>query len=420
MKHQDQLKSRGQLLQELAAARRQLDELESSADRHRGTEAALRAREAEMRAIIDVLPDLVIRVHRDGTFLDVKSPSQDILSRPAEEIVGCDIRDTDLPETVIAAHLSAMDAALRTRAVHAFEYPLEVRRGLRVFEGRTVACSADEVLILIRDITEAKRAGAELRGLEAQLYQARRMASIGRVAGGVAHNLNNLLTPILSYVEMLLDGGTGPESQQQHLQAILEAADDASALVQELLAAGSEQEHEVRRIDLGRIAVDYQPILRRAIREDVYLEVRRPHSPLWIDADRSQIQQVLLNLGLNAQDAIRGRGRVVIESRETVVGESPGGAMGGEPAQPALRPGRYGSLRVSDDGCGIDVEIREQVFEPFFTTRESAGGTGLGLASVLGIIQQHGGEIRLESAVGKGSTFELLFPLCVGADKKIS
>ena len=400
MDSQDRFKSRDQLLSELAAARRRLDELEAEERQRRGT--SQREQEAEMHAILDALPDLVIRIHRDGTFLDVKSPSRDILSLPAAEIVGRNIRETGLPPKVTAIHLWNMEAALRARVAQTFEYRLEVPKGLRDFEGRAVACSDDEVLLVIRDITEGKRASAELRRLEAQLHQARRMESLGRLAAGVAHNLNNLLTPIFGYAELLLTGDATPESRQDHLKAILKAASGASELIQQLLNVGRGQKREVRQLDLGQAVADYEPILRRAIHEDIILETRSPRSPVLIEADRSQIEQVLLNLVLNAQDAICGRGRVVVETRSVVFDDG----------YRELPPGPCGSLRVSDTGTGIDSALREQIFDPFFTTKEEGKGTGLGLASVLGIVQGHRGEIRLESAVGEGSTFEILLPLC--------
>ena len=402
-KNRSLFKSHGQLENELVAARRRLAELEAEVARSRGVEAALRGSEAEVRAIVDALPDLVIRVHRDGTFLDVKSPSQDILSLPAEEIVGRNIRETGLPREVMTIHLWNMEAALRTRTVQAFEYPLRVPRGERDFEGRAIACSDDEVLFVIRDITDSKRASERYRRLEARLHQAKRMESVGRLAAGVAHNLNNLLAPILGYAE-LLSRSSAAETRQDHLKGLLEAADGARELTQQLLAVGDEQEHEVRRIDLRRVVTDYQRILRSAIRKEIALEIRQADGPVLVEADLFKIQQVLLNLVLNACDAISGAGQVMIETR--------GIALEGEYPR---HPRRYGALRVSDTGSGVEPDIREQIFEPFFTTKKPGQGTGLGLSSVFGIVRQHGGEVRLESVVGEGSTFEVLLPLCEGA-----
>ncbi len=404
MKYQDRFKSRGQLAKELAAAHRRIAELETSVEDFRSVSAALKESEAEVRAIVDALPDLVIRLHRDGTFLDIKSPSEDILSRPTDEIIGRNILETGLPEKVIAIHLWNMEAALRTRSVQAFEYPLELAGGRRDFEGRVIACSDQEVLFVIRDITDSKRANERLRQVESQLHQARRMESVGRLAAGVAHNLNNLLAPILGYAELLADH-PADDDQQLQIGAILKAADDARELTRQLLAVGHEQEHKVRRIDLREVVGKYERFLRGAIRRSVTLHFQQASHPVMIEADPFQIQQILLNLAINAQDAIADHGRVDIDVRSVVV----------DGADPRLRPGPYGCLRVLDTGSGIESNLREQIFDPFFTTKESGKGTGLGLASVLGIVRRHGGEIRLESVVGEGSTFEILFPLCSDA-----
>ncbi len=404
MKYQDRFKSRGQLAKELAVAQRRIAELETSVEDFRSVSAALKESEAEVRAIVDALPDLVIRLHRDGTFLDIKSPSEDILSRPTDEIIGRNILETGLPEKVIAIHLWNMEAALRTRSVQAFEYPLELAAGKRDFEGRVIACSDQEVLFVIRDITDSKRANERLRQVESQLHQARRMESVGRLAAGVAHNLNNLLAPILGYAELLADH-PADDDQEVQIGAILKAADDARELTRQLLAVGHEQEQKVRRIDLREVVGEYERFLRGAIRKSISLRFQLAPHPVTIEADPFQIQQVLLNLAINAQDAIADHGRVEIEVKSVIV----------DGTDPRLRPGPYGALRVLDNGSGIEGTLREQIFDPFFTTKEPGKGTGLGLASVLGIVRRHGGEIRLETAIGEGSTFEILFPLCSDA-----
>ncbi len=406
--HQDEGKTREQLLGELAAARRRLAELEARDDRKRDAGTRLPTSAAELRAIVDALPDLVIRIHRDGTFLDVKSPSQDVLSLPAAEIVGRNIRETGLPQQVVAVHLLSMKNALLTADVQRFEYALPVPRGRRDFEGRAVACSNDDVLLIIRDVTESKQALEEKRRLEAELHQARKMESIGRLAGGVAHNLGNFLVPIFGYAELLQRDHTPPERRQKYLRTILKATDGAHDLTQQLLAISREQVYEIRRINLCRLVSGFERLLRRSIRESIDVEIRKPGSPIIVEADASQIENALLNLALNAQDAMRGSGRIVIETGEAVLDD----------AGSVLGPGRFGSLRVSDTGSGIDSALHEQIFEPFFTTKEPGKGTGLGLATVQGIARQLGGDVRLESTVGAGSTFEILLPASVGAVDK--
>ncbi len=390
--------SSDQLRRELAKSRLRIAALE--ARNGGGMEAALLEKEAELRAIAEALPDLVIRVRRDGTLLHLSSPSQDVLSRPAEELVGRNIRHTGLPAETLAVHLECVRAAFETQTVQTFDYALRVAKGHRDFEGRAVACSRDEALLIIRDVTEAKQALVGKRKLEGDLHQARRMESIGRLAGGLAHNLNNLLAPIFGYTELMLENSISAERRQDYLSTVLQAAEGARDLTRQLLAISHQQAPEIRRIDLRKIVSGFEKILRRAIREDIEIELQQAEDPVIIAADVSQVEQILLNLAINAQDAMPSSGRMTIETRPVLVN--------GE--DPRLESGRYGALRVSDTGSGIDEEIREQIFEPFFTTKEPGKGTGLGLATVHAIVRQHGGDLRLESVVDGGSSFEIILP----------
>lgn len=389
--HEDDGKNREELLSEIATLRRQLAEASN------GSRAPIddRAKDsaAELRAIVDALPDLVIRIGADGVFRDVKSRSQDILALPPGQIVGRNIRETGLPDPVVEVHLESLAAALHTGVVQTFEYPLEVPRGSRDFEGRAVACSENEALFVIRDVTEAKQAISDRRELEVELHQARRLESIGRLAGGVAHNLNNLLTPIFGYTELLLADGAAESQREKYLRTILKAARGAREMTLHLLAISRRQVPEIRPVDLGEVVSDFERILSRAVREDIAMEIRRPSEAVIVGADVSQVEQVLLNLAINAQDAMPGGGRLVIEVRAV--------DAGGEP---------FGALRVSDTGTGIDRSLQERIFEPFFSTKEPGKGTGLGLATVQAIVKQHSGEIRLDSEIGRGTTFEILFP----------
>ena len=389
-----------QLRLELAAARQRIAELESRNGICGGTETALEEKEAELRAIVDALPDLIIRLRRDGLFLDVKSPSQEVLTLPVEAIVGRNIHETGLPAEVVEVHLRSMRMALRSAGVQTFEYQLQVPRGQRDFEARAVACGRDEVLLIIRDVTEPKKATAEKRSLEGELHQARKMESIGRMAGGVAHNLNNLLAPIFGYAEMLLADAPATGRSRDYLRTILKAADGARDLTRQLLAISHKQLPAIRRLDLRQVVAGFGKILRRAIRENIDIEFRQSADPVIVEADVSQLEQILLNLAINAQDAMPSGGHMDIETASLDLAQG----------RPGVRPGRYGRLRISDNGSGIDTSIREKIFEPFFTTKEPGKGTGLGLATVQAIVEQHGGDLQLETALGRGSTFEILLP----------
>ncbi len=393
MQDDDDGKTREELLREVTALRQRLAEVESPDNPCEGADERVRETEAELRAIVDALPDLVIRLRDDGVLLDVKSPSQDILSLPAEQVVGQNIRVTGLPDIVVSTHLENLEVALRTGVVQTFEYMLEVPRGLRAFEGRVIACTKTEALFVIRDVTEAKQAIVDRQGLEMELHQARKLESIGRLAGGVAHNLNNLLTPIFGYTELLLADGASPKRRESYLRTILKAARGAREMTLHLLAISHRQVPEIRPVDLCHVVADFERILSRAVREDVVIEIRRSQRPVVVAADVSQVEQILLNLAINAQDAMPSGGRLVIETGETdTESES------------------CGFVRVSDTGGGIAPVLHERIFEPFFSTKEPGKGTGLGLATVLAIVKQHQGKIRVKSEVGRGATFEILIP----------
>ncbi|WP_129125296.1 ATP-binding protein [Geomonas oryzae] len=245
--------------------------------------------------------------------------------------------------------------------------------------------------------------------LEDQLIQAQKMESIGRLAGGIAHDFNNLLTPIMGYCELLrLDL---PENTlvQERCGNMMKAAGGAKELVQQLLSFSRKQVLEMKVIDLNQAVGNFQSILRRTIRESIDLKMSLAEGSYPVRADKNQIEQVVMNLVVNAQDAIGEHGVVTIETAPVLLDD--------EYARlhKDVIPGRYLMLAVADDGCGMDQETRQRVFEPFFTTKGIGKGTGLGLATVYGIVRQHGGNIWVYSEPGKGTVFKCYFPLAEGA-----
>jgi PAS domain S-box-containing protein len=255
-----------------------------------------------------------------------------------------------------------------------------------------------------RDISEQLAVEAERAGLERQFQQAQKLDSVGRLAGGIAHDLNNLLVPILGYSEILIEDFGDSRELSGPIEAIMQAGTRARDLVRQLLAFSRKQVLEFRPVDLNEVLSQFEGLLRSTIREDVRIElVPAPSLPL-IHGDAGQLEQVIMNLAVNAQDAMPDGGTLTIETQLAHLGDEYAAAHDG------TAPGEYVMLGVSDTGCGIDDNTREHIFEPFFSTKQD-GGTGLGLATVYGIVKQHGGAIWVYSEPGRGATFKVYLPV---------
>jgi PAS domain S-box-containing protein len=268
--------------------------------------------------------------------------------------------------------------------------------------------SGHGALVFIRDITERKLAEKERSGLEKQLFQSQKLESIGRLAGGVAHDLNNLLTPILGYSEILVNKLAPEDARRQNLKVMHDAALKARDLIRQLLAFSSSQALEFRMFDLNAVVRGFEPLLRRTIRANVGISYHFDEKELSMIGDAGQIEQIIMNLAINADDSMPSGGKLMIETRETVV------EAGKEPLFEGVPAGRYVVLSVSDNGDGMDGETMSQMFEPFFTTKPIGKGTGLGLSTVYGIVKQHGGYIKVSSEPGNGACFRIYFPLRAG------
>jgi PAS domain S-box-containing protein len=253
------------------------------------------------------------------------------------------------------------------------------------------------VIGIARDITEDLK-------MESRLRQSQKMEVVGQLAGGVAHDLNNMLSPILGYTEMILADMFPVDPKYDDLMQIKAAAERAQNLTHELLAFSRKQVLEMKIVDLAEVVANYGKMLRRTIREDIAMQIRGELSRGAVRVDVGQMGQVLMNLAVNAQDAMPHGGTITIETSEGELDKVYAEAHHG------IEPGEYVVLSFSDTGIGVDARIIDQIFEPFFTTKDRGKGTGLGLATVYGIVKQHGGHITVNSEPGRGTIFRVYLP----------
>jgi len=261
-------------------------------------------------------------------------------------------------------------------------------------------------MVIVQDITARK-------ALEEQLRQAQKMEAIGQLAGGVAHDFNNILQAILGYTNMVLLSMGQDDKHYGKLKEVEKAGERAAALTRQLLAFSRRQVLQLGPLDLNHVVDDLMKMLRRLISENIELSILPGHALWKVNADRSQIEQVLINLCVNARDAMPDGGRLSIETQNVWLDEDY--CVHHDWA----KPGRYVLLSITDSGCGIDGETQEKIFEPFFTTKEKTHGTGLGLATVYGVVRQHDGMIQVYSETGKGSRFNVYLPVTESTDEEI-
>jgi two-component system cell cycle sensor histidine kinase/response regulator CckA len=270
------------------------------------------------------------------------------------------------------------------------------------------------LVIVNRDITERKQAEELLRQKEEQLRQAGKMEAIGRLSGGIAHDFNNLLSVIIGYAEILSAGSSDSAKLRDNAEQIKKAGQRAASLTRQLLAFSRQQVLQPRVIDLNGVVTDMGKMLRRLIGEDIDLTMALDPAVQKVKADQSQIEQVIMNLVVNARDAMPDGGKLTITVTPHEVSDNEAQKM------PYIQRGSYVQLSVDDTGTGMDASTQAHIFEPFFTTKEKGKGTGLGLATVYGIVKQSGGYIWVSSDLGKGATFKILLPPAADAAQAAS
>lgn len=366
-------------------------------------EEALQASEGKLRSLFAAMTDTILVLDAEGRYLEVAPTNADLLHHPGDGLIGRTLTEIFPPEL---AHLfmQTIHDTLREGKPVSLEYDLVVEERTVWFSAHVAPLSSDRVILVARDVTERKLSEMERERLQAQLLQSQKMEAVGQLAGGVAHDFNNMLQAILGYIGLVQDE-TDPESTLgQYLEEAHRAAERSANLTRQLLAFARKQTVAPVVLDLNESVESMLKMLRRLIGEDIELRWR-PHSGLWpVKMDPAQIDQVLANLCVNARDAIRGVGTITIETGQAVLDE----ARCREHGETA--PGDYVLLEVTDDGCGMDPETLDKVFEPFFTTKGLGEGTGLGLATVYGIVKQNDGFVEVYSEPGEGTRFKVYLP----------
>jgi PAS domain S-box-containing protein len=367
--------------------------------------------DARYRGLLEAAPDAMVVVNQAGDIVLLNLQAEKRFGYPRDELVGqpvTNIIPEGFAERLIADDLrSAADALaqqigtgieLIARRKDGTEFPIEIMLSpLESAEGILVTAA-------IRDISVRKAA-------ENQLLQAQKLESIGRLAGGIAHDFNNMLFAIHGYAELLTDdlaeanrAGFDPDIALRSVKAISDAAERAATLTGQLLAFSRQQVVTMKVLDINEAVTTIEPMLNQLIGENMKLAVKLDPAAGHIRADAGQIDQIIVNLVVNARDAMPEGGTVTIETGNVSFDERY------TMEHFAVTPGSYVQLAVSDSGVGMDPATREHIFEPFFTTKEVGKGTGLGLATTYGIVHQAGGHVWLYSEPGQGSTFKLYFP----------
>lgn len=365
--------------------------------------AERRARES-LAAVMRSVADGIITIDEFGAVQSVNPAAARLFGYAETELIGANVR-TLMPEPHRGKHDEYVANYLRTGVSRIIGMGREVEALRKDRTSFPADLSVTEFWIdgkrhftgVVRDVSERKR-------LEEQFRQAQKMEAIGQLAGGVAHDFNNLLTVINGYSDMLLSAFPAEHTSRAPLTAIRDAGERAAGLTSQLLAFSRKAIVSPQVLDLNVVVAQSEKLLRRLIGEDVILATVLAPPACRIEADPTHLDQVILNLAVNARDAMPTGGRLTVETnRITVPVGSPAGL--GE-----IKPGPYVELTVRDTGCGIPDAVKARLFEPFFTTKGPGKGTGLGLAVVHGVVKQAGGHVTVESVVGAGTTFRILFP----------
>jgi PAS domain S-box-containing protein len=367
---------------------------------HEQAEADLRRAHEQYRTLAESSPDMIFIVDREGTVLYANTRLAEFLRRELPEVLGRNLAELSAPERV-ERHRQDLATVVQTGRMVTHEACYHLQGQDRWLDVRLVPLRGprDEVhaaMGIFRDITEKKR-------LEEQYLRAQRLESVGALASGIAHDLNNVLSPILMGLESLRDAVRDARSLEL-LDAMDASAQRGAAMVRQVLTFGRGLGGEREPLPLRPLLQELETIVGQTFPKSIHFTLRAPRNLGLIRADATQVQQALLNLCVNARDAMPSGGTLAVEAGNVTLDEA------AARVHPDARPGRYVRLTVSDTGTGIPPEILPKIFDPFFTTKEPGRGTGLGLATVHGIVRSHGGFVTVDSAVRVGTRFALHFP----------
>ncbi|MGB3400271.1 MAG: PAS domain S-box protein [Candidatus Deferrimicrobiaceae bacterium] len=371
-------------------------------------EEELRASNQALEALIEASPLAIMALDREGTVTLWNPASEKMFGWTKEEAIGRLL--PFVPEEKLAEFQSLREQVFREGGFSGLELKRQKKGGIPIEISLSTAPMRDArgnitgIMAVLEDITERKRIGEALRQSEEQFRQAQKMEAVGSLAGGVAHDFNNLLTAIRGYSDLLLHRLDAGSPYRKDVEEIHKAGERASTLTQQLLAFSRKQVLQPKVLDLNEVVTGMEEMVGRMIGENIDLiTVLRPD--LWsVKVDKGQIEQVVMNLVVNARDAIEGRGKITVETGNVYLDDTY------VSLHSVVTSGAYVVLAVSDTGSGMDDETRARLFEPFFTTKEKGKGTGLGLSTVYGIVKQSDGYIWVYSEPNQGSVFKIYFP----------
>ena len=364
----------------------------------------LAAREAHLRSILDTVPEAMVVIDEDGLITAFSAAASQLFGYRPDEVIGRNVKML-MPAPYREAHDGYIGRYLRSNDPHIIGYgrivtglakdgatfPMELAVGEASANGQRIFTG------FIRDLTVRQR-------MEEELRQSQKMEAIGQLTAGVAHDFNNLLTVVTGNLEML-ESRLDNSEQRELLQEAQDAAGDGAKLTAQLLAFGRRQPLNPKPVDVGALVLGFDDLLRRTLGESIELDTVAATAPLRSVVDGPQLQNALLNLAINARDAMPGGGRLSLEVSEA--------RLDADYAKiyPEARAGRYVLIAVTDNGSGMSEDVRKRAFEPFFTTKPAGVGTGLGLSMVYGFVKQSGGNVQIESEAGQGTAIRIFLPM---------